>query len=320
MRGQNGSGVKTRSGLQKAPHQIREPLVAPLECQQPAAGQSQRTGREETVSGAGCAATGETPALPFPNGEEIQCESLGPGDIAAAQATGVPFQCLVETAVDAADGGFGYRGGQPQVDKQADRPGVGSGQIAEGHFHGPCSDGFGRKPGRLEMGAFPLGVGSDDREVQRRQPGRIIARWDQPVVLRRFRGRGFGQDADQVEFILPAGLEGMARLAAAGAAQSGGGRHWVGGPGDSADDGHAGSARPETITGPRGGDAADRHHRQCCPCDDFLQAVDAPDRFGVGLGARGIHRSAAHVITWRQIGPVQFVQRGDGNADEGGRP
>jgi hypothetical protein len=72
VRGQNGSGVKTRSGLQKAPHQIREPLVAPLERQQPAAGQAQRTGREETVSGVGCAATRETPALPFPNGEEIQ--------------------------------------------------------------------------------------------------------------------------------------------------------------------------------------------------------------------------------------------------------
>ena len=125
---------RTRSGKRSSPG---------LEGQQAAAGQSQRSGGVEALSGPGRAAAREAVALPLAHCEEIQRESFGARDVPPSQPAAMPLQGRVKAAVDSVDGGFGHGCGQSQIDKQADGPGVRRGQIAEGDLDGPLPDGFG---------------------------------------------------------------------------------------------------------------------------------------------------------------------------------
>ena len=105
--GQDGSGVKSCAGLPKALHEFRKALIALLEGQPSAAGQSQRSGGVETLSGLGHTATREAIALPLADGEEIQRELSGARDITPAQSAAMPLQGLIKAVINPVDGGFG---------------------------------------------------------------------------------------------------------------------------------------------------------------------------------------------------------------------
>ena len=143
---------------------------------EPAARQPQRTRGVKTLTGPGGAAPGEEIRPASAHGEQIQTQHRRPGDIAPAQAAGVPIEGGVQAVVEAGDIRFGQAGRQAQVDEQADRFGVAGGQVAQRHLHGFFADGFGWLPCQVKVHAFALGIGGKDRQVQGFQAGGVVTR------------------------------------------------------------------------------------------------------------------------------------------------